>query len=57
MKTPTVSKVDELAEVLEIHPLTLLTLSYMKKDSSYVKEITRLLDHVSKELQAILGSK
>lgn len=57
LKTPTVSKVDELAEVLEIHPLTLLTLSYMKKDSSYVKEITRLLDHVSKELQAILGSK
>ena len=29
LKTPTISKVDELAEVLDMHPLTLLTLSYM----------------------------
>ncbi len=54
LKTPTISKVDELAEVLEIHPLTLLILSYMKKSDS--KEITRLLDHVSKELQGILAT-
>lgn len=31
LKTPTLSKVDELAQVLGIHPLTLLTLSYTKK--------------------------
>lgn len=55
LKTPTISKVDELAEVLDIHPLTLLTLSYMKK-SDY-KEITRLMDHVSKELHTILDIK
>lgn len=55
LKTPTISKVDELAEVLDIHPLTLLTLSYMKKGDH--KEITRLLDNVSKELQAILDCK
>ena len=55
LKTPTISKVDELAVVLGIHPLTLLTLSYMK--SGHHKEITRLMDDVSKELQAILASK
>lgn len=55
LKTPTMSKVDELAEVLDIHPLTLLTLSYIKKGDH--KEITRLMDHVSKELQTILSCK
>ena len=53
LKTPTMSKVDELAEVLSIHPLTLLTLSYIKKGDT--KEVTRLMDHVSKELQVVLG--
>lgn len=29
IKSPTLNKVDALAEVLELHPLTLLTLSYL----------------------------
>ena len=53
LKTPTISKVDELAEGLGIHPLTLLTLAYLKKGDD--KEIKRLSDNVSKELQAILA--
>lgn len=55
LKTPTISKVDELAEGLGIHPLTLLTLSYMKNGND--KEITRLIDIVSKELLAIVNCK
>jgi transcriptional regulator with XRE-family HTH domain len=53
IRTPTISKVDELAEVLGVHPLTLLTLSYTKNADQ--KVALRLLDNVSKELQAILG--
>lgn len=30
IKSPTLSKVDQLAEVLELHPLTLLTLAYLR---------------------------
>lgn len=54
LKAPTLSKVDELAEVLGIHPLTLLTLSYTKGRDQ--REIARLLDSVSKELHEILGA-
>lgn len=53
LKTPTISKVDELAEGLGIHPLTLLTLAYLKNGDD--KEIKRLTDNISKELQAILA--
>jgi transcriptional regulator with XRE-family HTH domain len=55
LKTPTVSKVDELAQVLGIHPLTLLTLSYMNQSNN--KEMTRLMKEVSRELEVILNSK
>ena len=55
LKTPTMSKVDELAEVLDIHPLTLLTLAYMK-DNDY-RAISPLLNIVSAELQSILDFK
>lgn len=53
LKTPTISKVDELAEGLGIHPLTLLMLSYLKHGDD--NEIKRLIDKISKELQAILA--
>lgn len=53
LKTPTMSKVDELAEVLDIHPLTLLTLAYTKDGNN--AEITRLLNDVSVELMSILA--
>lgn len=51
LKNPTLKKVDELAEVLDIHPLTLLALSYMSgKDQ---KSADVLFGQVSKELSEI----
>lgn len=54
LKVPTVSTIDKLSEVLEIHPLTLLTLSYFKdpgKTSSF--EISELLQRVSSEINSL----
>ena len=51
LKSPTLSKLSALCEVLEIHPLTLLTLAYAgEKDSN----ITRLLAQVQSELTLLL---
>ncbi|MGB4782666.1 helix-turn-helix domain-containing protein [Candidatus Methylomirabilis sp.] len=48
---PTLKKVDELAEVLDLHPLTLLTLSYLGgKDR---KAADALFAQVSRELLEI----
>jgi transcriptional regulator with XRE-family HTH domain len=55
MKTPTLNKVDELAEVLGIHPLTLLTLAYIGKDRS--KSAEELQDTVSLQLKRILDTE
>jgi transcriptional regulator with XRE-family HTH domain len=55
LKTPTLSKVDDLADVLGIHPLTLLALSYVTDDDR--KTVNTLLVEVSKELLDILGCK
>ena len=54
LKSPTINKLDELAEVLEVHPLTLLALSYVK-DINH-KAIAGLLDNVAKELQVVFNS-
>lgn len=32
LKSPTLDKIEELASVLGVHPLSLLTLAYVKKD-------------------------
>jgi transcriptional regulator with XRE-family HTH domain len=55
MKSPTLAKVDELAEVLEVHPLTLLTLSY----ASHVhpKSADALVEGVLKELRVLLAQE
>lgn len=52
IKEPTLSKVDQLADALNIHPLTLLFLSYIadKKQATVVS----LIDEVSGELFKIL---
>lgn len=49
LKSPTLIKVDALAEVLEIHPLTLLTLAYVDQSNAEV-----LLNEVLNELQILL---
>lgn len=52
LKSPTLSKLDELAEVLGIHPLTLLTLSYLRVQSD--AELNKLMERVTIELELIL---
>jgi len=50
-KAPTLTKVDQLASVMGIHPLTLLTMSYLK--SSSAKSVSTLQAAVSQELEVI----
>lgn len=50
LKSPTMSKLAELCEVMEVHPITLLTLAYGGQDPA---EANRLLELVQQELQKI----
>jgi transcriptional regulator with XRE-family HTH domain len=52
LKSPTLSKVAELCEVLEIHPLTLLTLTYAGGSTRKVEDV---LEQVRQELKEIVG--
>lgn len=51
LKSPTLKKLAELCEVMEIHPLTLLTLAYAG-DSTHKTD--QLLEHVRQELAVVL---
>jgi len=51
MKSPTLSKLDELANTLEVHPLTLMTLAYLQNPS--VDSPVDLLKLVSSEVKSI----
>lgn len=51
LKTPTLNKVDDLAQVLDIHPLTLLTLSYISHERDATPE--SLFERVLKDLRTI----
>ena len=53
LKSPTLSKVAELCEVMDVHPLTLLTLAY-GGDSKGVSEV---IERVQRELTAIQAQK
>ena len=53
LKSPTLSKVAELCEVMEVHPLTLLTLAY-GGDSKGVSEV---IERVRREVAAIQAKK
>jgi len=52
IKQPTVSKVDALAGVLGLHPLTLFALSYTGTASA--TDVRRLLDRVHQEVEGVL---
>jgi transcriptional regulator with XRE-family HTH domain len=52
LKSPTLSKVAELCEVMDVHPLTLLTLAY-GGDSS----VSEVIERVRRELAAIQAQK
>lgn len=49
LKNPTLSKVDELCEVMQVHPLTLLALTY----GLDAKGADKLLARVQRELAAL----
>lgn len=51
LKSPTLSKLAELCEVMEVHPLTLLTLAYAGTDT---RKTDQLLAQVRQELEALL---
>ncbi len=54
LKSPTLHKLTELCEVMEVHPLTLLTLAYAG-DSPLKAD--QLLAQVRQELEAILKKR
>lgn len=51
LKSPTLKKLAELCEVMEIHPLTLLTLAYA---GGSARKTDQLLEHVQQELASVL---
>lgn len=54
LKSPTMHKLTELCEVMEVHPLTLLTLAYAG-DST--RKADQLLEQVRQELAAVLKER
>lgn len=52
LKSPTLSKLAELCEVMEVHPLTLLTLAYAGNSE---RQADQLLEQVRQELKEIAG--
>lgn len=54
LKNPTLHKLTELCEVMEVHPLTLLTLAYAG-DST--RKADQLLAQVRQELEAVLKER
>ena len=51
LKSPTLNKLAELCDVMEVHPLTLLTLAYAGKKP---KQAEQVLAQVRQELEAVL---
>lgn len=51
IKSPTLKKIEDLAQMLEVHPLTLLVLAYSK--SSAEKDIARTVARVDSDLEDI----
>lgn len=48
IRTPTIDKINEISGVLDIHPLTLLTLTYLNQGR--IKDTDKLFKRVQKEL-------
>ncbi|HBO0810594.1 TPA: helix-turn-helix transcriptional regulator [Pseudomonas aeruginosa] len=53
LKSPTLHKLTELCEVMDVHPLTLLTLAFAGDSTHKADE---LLAQVRQELEAVLNS-
>ncbi|WP_083316550.1 helix-turn-helix domain-containing protein [Pseudomonas sp. HMSC072F09] len=54
LKSPTLHKLTELCEVMDVHPLTLLTLAYAGDSTDKTDE---LLARVRQELEAVLKER
>jgi len=54
LKSPTLHKLTELCEVMEVHPLTLLTLAYAGDSAS---KADQLLAQVRQELEVVLKER
>ncbi|HFX0594353.1 TPA: helix-turn-helix domain-containing protein [Pseudomonas aeruginosa] len=54
LKSPTLHKLTELCEVMEVHPLTLLTLAYAGDDTRKADE---LLAKVRQEFETVLKER
>lgn len=53
LKSPTLNKVDDLADTLGVHPLTLLVMSYLEKSSQAAA--SDLLEKVLVEVRSVVG--
>lgn len=53
LKSPTLNKLAELCEVMDVHPLTLLTLTYAGND---LAKIDQLFAQVRRELEEVAGT-
>jgi transcriptional regulator with XRE-family HTH domain len=51
IQSPTLNKVDALAEVMGVHPLTLLAMSYLRKSDT--SSVDKLLAQVSAQLSEL----
>lgn len=54
LKSPTLHKLTELCEIMEVHPLTLLTLAYAGDD---VQKVDELLAQVRQEFEGVLKER
>ena len=54
LKSPTLGKIEQLAEVLGIHPLTVLTVAYMEKCTQ--QEVEKTVAALREELLTIVSS-
>lgn len=57
VKSPTLPKVDDLAAVMELHPLTLLVLSYLRTKQSSEAALNMLLSAVHGEVLDVLRTE
>lgn len=48
LKSPTLSKIDELSEVLRVHPLTLLMAAYSDQDEGVIAKAREELDALNR---------
>lgn len=51
LKSPTIDKLDEIASVIEVHPVSILVHSYLLRDRSMT--IEQLFERVQKELGSL----